>query len=183
MVRQAEPPASSLGQVQLLSSNFKTPDSLLPGEHGIMMAPAQGEFDPETHTQLQAMADAAVLRQGYTQWYKSGGRRIESELVDQFNQLTQGGPLRQRTAGRFQSIVRAALNDAEAEDDTQLLDACTQALIQHGQLNADSFIELQRAIMEVNSSLHRQPSAAALQAAAQRQLRTTAMAEMLAAVL
>lgn len=130
------------------------------------------------------MADASVLHQAYAAWYsKGGGRQAEKELLQLFNKLAVDTPTITYTADRFQQVVRKAVEKVEDIEDDSLMNMCKQAITAHGKYHAETFVELQRVIMDDNSSLHKTPSVAAMRAAAERRLTRKDFVEEMAAVL
>ncbi len=149
------------------------------------MKPASGGMsDAERCYQFEKVIDCGVLREGFAHWYKVEGRKIEKELVVDYNRMTDSTPQCQHTASRFRDIVRKAIQLVEDNDDDQVYRICLEVLDQsQHELDAQSFLELQEAICNVNDSLHHCPSASDFRAAASRQLKNLGFTDRVAAKL
>ena len=171
--------------VQLLSDVIKPVATMQPRDQGVMKPAPGGMSDAEQCYQFEKMIDCGVLREGFAHWYKAEGRKIEKELVVDYNHMVVSMPQhRQRTAGRFRDIARKAIELVEEEDDDTMYRLCLAVLgkSKH-QLDGPSFLELQEAICSVNESLNHCPSASDFCAAASRQLKHLGFINRVAAML
>lgn len=147
-----------VGKVQILSSDFKEPADMEPGERGVLIERCEieddGPLSPDQY--LQRMTDLFNLRTLYELYYnKAGGRQLEKALLNHFDQVSEGTDHRHLSkAARFQSVVRQAIEKQEGvEEDSALMSLCLKAVRKEGRFDPEEYMRLQRLLVHCNTSL------------------------------